>query len=270
MISKTSRRAILAGAAVLPALAVPAFAAASIKDDPTFAAVDRARKGEEEFLALARSEDAAEGGGIKLDKAPDDHRTPEMVATVKEAIAARIALASTVPTTPAGLAALTTFIRERSVECSEFYFAADNPDEQLLFVASLDAAARGMSGMKPWAGQTNPPTDDPIFAAIDAHKRASAEAVVAGKEASRRGEQLRKEGVPLREIVKICDSISDAASDADTATRDAIVSCEPTTWAGVTALLSYVAKIEGNYPDGDTLLTVITNASRAANRPVQS
>jgi hypothetical protein len=52
MTTTTTRRTILAGAAALPALAVPAFAATSIKDDSTFAAVDRARKGEEEFLVL--------------------------------------------------------------------------------------------------------------------------------------------------------------------------------------------------------------------------
>ena len=98
MTTKTSRRAVLAGAAVLPVLVVPALAVTSIKDDPAFAAIDRARKAEKDFLALARREDAAEGAGIKLDKAPDDHRTPEMVAAVKEAIAARIALASTVLT----------------------------------------------------------------------------------------------------------------------------------------------------------------------------
>ena len=98
-----------------------------------------------------------------------------MVAAVKEAIAARIALARTVPTTPAGLAALTTFIREKSVECGEFYFAADDPDEQFLFVASLDAAARGMAGLKPWGGVVDAQTVDPIFAAIERQKRLWAE-----------------------------------------------------------------------------------------------
>jgi hypothetical protein len=51
---------------------------------------------------------------------------------------------------------------------------------------------------------------------------------------------------------------------------DAIIRCEPTTGAGVAALLSYVAEVEGRYPDGDTLLTIITTASRAAKRLVQS
>jgi hypothetical protein len=111
------------------------------------------------------------------------------------------------------------------------------------------------------------PGIDPIFAMIDVHKRARAESIAAGKEFLRRGEQLKKEGVPFREIVKICDSISDAAADADAATMDAIVRCEPTTWAGVTALLSYVAEIEGDgFADGDQLLTVITTASHAAKR----
>jgi hypothetical protein len=194
MTSKTTRRAILAGAAALPVLAVPALAATSIKDDPAFAAIDHARKCEEEFLALARREDAAEGAGIKLDKAPDDHRTPEMVAAVKEAIAARIALASTVPTTPTGLAALTTFVREKNAELGEFYFAADDTDEQFLFVASLDAAVRGMAGLKPWGGIADAQAVDPIFAAIDAHKRAHAAMIAAGKEAVRRDDRRRERG----------------------------------------------------------------------------
>jgi hypothetical protein len=107
---------------------------------------------------------------------------------------------------------------------------------------------------------------DPIFAIIDAHKRARAENIAAGKEASRRAEQLRKEGVPFRKILKICDSISDHAADADNAAMAAFLRCEPTTSAGLAAWLAYVADAESDYPDGDTLLAAITTASRAAKR----
>jgi hypothetical protein len=86
MTTTTTRRHLIAGAAMLPALAVPAFAATSIKDDPTFAAIDRARKGNKEFLALAKREDEAEAADIKLDEVPDDYRTPEMVAAVKRLV----------------------------------------------------------------------------------------------------------------------------------------------------------------------------------------
>ena len=107
---------------------------------------------------------------------------------------------------------------------------------------------------------------DPIFAAIDAHKRARAKMIAAGKEAARCGDQLRKEGRPIRQIVKICDSISDAQADADSAARDAVIRCEPTTSAGLAAWLAYVAEIESVYPDGDVLLAAITTASHAAKR----
>jgi hypothetical protein len=215
----TSRRTLLAGAAALPVLAVPAFAATSIKDDPTFAAVDRARKGEEEFLALARSEDAAGGAGIKLDKAPDDYRTPEMVAAVKEATAARIALARTVPTTPAGLAALTTFVREKNVELGEFYFAADDPDERFLFVASLDVAVRGMAGLKPWGGVADVQTGDPIFAAIDRHRQIEAAFAASGKASG---------------------NCSDELGEAEYKAYVGLVTMTPTTLAGCAALLRYL------------------------------
>ena len=51
---------------------------------------------------------------------------------------------------------------------------------------------------------------------------------------------------------------------------DTILQYEPTTSAGLAAWLAYVAEVEGTYPDGDTLLTIITTASRAAKRLVQS
>ena len=111
---------------------------------------------------------------------------------------------------------------------------------------------------------------DPIFAAIDAHKRARAESIAAGKESLRRSDQLRKEGVPFREILEICDSIGDAQADADNVAMDVVIQCEPTTSAGLAAWLAYVAEIESAYPDGNILLTVITSASRTAKRLVQS
>jgi hypothetical protein len=235
---------------------VPAFAATSIKDDPTFAAVDRARKGEEEFLALARSEDAAEGRGIKLDKAPDDHRTPEMVAAVKEAIAARIALARTVPTTPEGLAALTTFIREESVERGEFYFAADDPDEQFLFVASLDDAVRGMAGLKPWGGIADAQTVDPIFAAIERHRQA--ENAYAGAYDS---EEYRN----AKHSTPATDALEERAGELGVAEDNlyvALVKLTPTTLAGCAVLLRYLEAHERSR--GTEALFANNNAKEAA------
>ena len=66
------------------------------------------------------------------------------------------------------------------------------------------------------------------------------------------------------------NGISNLASEADTAAMDTILQYEPTTSAGLAAWLAYVAEVEGTYPDGDTLLTIITTASRAAKRLVQS
>jgi len=55
---------------------------------------------------------------------------------VEAGIAARIALAETVPTTPAGLAALTGFLREQTTALAESFF--DRDEEHEAFFKSLD------------------------------------------------------------------------------------------------------------------------------------
>jgi hypothetical protein len=176
-----------------------------------------------------------------LDKAPDDHRTPEMVAAVKEAIAARIALANTVPTTPEGLAALTTFVRERSVECSEFYFAADDPDEQLLFVASLDAAARGMAGLKPWGGVADAQTVDPIFTAIERQKQLWDEwTSVSITEPKQVGSRA----------YAAWDKRNDVAAAAYNDAFDALLATKPATRTGAAALIAHCLSEKSRFSAG--------------------
>jgi hypothetical protein len=176
-----------------------------------------------------------------LEAAPDDYRTPEMVAAVKEAIAARIALARTVPTTPAGLAALTTFIREKSVECSEFYFAADDPDEQLLFVASLDAAARGMAGLKPWDGIADAQAVDPVFAVIKHSERLWAEWTSVSITEPK---QLRSPDYAA------WDKRNTAAADAYNDAFDALLATKPATRAGAAALIAHCLSEKSRFSAG--------------------
>jgi hypothetical protein len=96
MTTITSRRAILAGAATLPALAVPTAVAASAEPDPIFAAIERSRRAEADF-------GAAEG-----DNALDHFGE----------IAYRefVALIAMTPATPAGCAALLRYIEKRQEE----------------------------------------------------------------------------------------------------------------------------------------------------------
>jgi hypothetical protein len=151
MNATTTRRAVLAGAASLPVFAMPALTTAA-ETDPVFAAIERCRIAETANL-LEPSPPAA------------DDQDP-----------AREALARTVPTTPTGLAALITFVREQTAALEEFYFCdADNFDERLngeqfAFLSSLNKAVRGMAGLKPWGGVAVAEGIDPIFAAIEQHR----------------------------------------------------------------------------------------------------
>jgi hypothetical protein len=106
MSAQLNRRSVLAGAATatvaLPAIAAPVL----VEPDPIFAVIETYKVNNAAFFARHRYEEELEATGVKLVTAPDDWRTPEMVALVDAGIAARIALAETVPTTAAGLLAL--------------------------------------------------------------------------------------------------------------------------------------------------------------------
>jgi hypothetical protein len=259
---------------MLPALAVPAFAATSIKDDPTFAAIDRARKEYKEFLALAQREDAAEGASIKLDKAPDDHRTPEMVAAVKESIAARIALAHTVPTTPAGLIALLAFVREYSIDNGSWGFDLyfDGNDEQYAHAYSVEMAIRGMAGeLRNWDGlavalpslavpamASMPPADvDQIFAAIEKHQQA--EAAFGGIYDN----EIMRGAVYLTPAIKALEDQAGELCVRSNAAYVELVKLTPTTLAGCAALLRHLEAHERSY-DQPALLANHNHAKVAA------
>jgi hypothetical protein len=122
--SNINRRAVLAGAAAtLPAVAaVPIGVAATLSEpDPILAAIEVYKSNNAAFLARCRYEGELEEKGIRLARAIDDYRTPEMVALVDAGIAARVAIAETVPTTPAGLA-VTGFLCEQATEPEDPFF----------------------------------------------------------------------------------------------------------------------------------------------------
>jgi len=137
--SRINRRAVLAGAA---SAAVTAPAIAAPTPDPIFAAIEAYKLQDAAFLALCHYEDELEEKGIKLASGPDDDRTPEMAALVEAGIAARIALAETVPTTPAGLAALTGFLREQTTALGIPFF--DQNEEHVAFFETLDTAVHNI------------------------------------------------------------------------------------------------------------------------------
>ncbi len=138
--SKLSRRSLVTSAAALPVLAVPALAAEAAKPDPVFVAIERFREAEEAYVSLCEHEGGLIASGQELTSAPDDHRTSEMVATVKASVDARVKLASTSPTTLAGLSALLAFVVSESDEKQIWVF--EEGEEMETFVRSLERGAR--------------------------------------------------------------------------------------------------------------------------------
>ena len=164
--SALSRRSLVASAASLPALAVPAVAVAatiapdrSIENhDPIFAAIEKYGRADEACSARFRYEDGLEDGHVDLTPAPDDHRTPALAAAVTAVVVARRELADTTPTTLAGLSAYLDFVVAETAKLSsdsyeEFFFADDGEiDETMPFVRSLARSARHIAGMASIAG----------------------------------------------------------------------------------------------------------------------
>jgi hypothetical protein len=94
-----------------------------MSEDPMLAAVARARAAENAFAEQADDEPAGKLLGLRK---------------------LRAELAATVATTPAGLAALTGFVREMTAELEDFYFEGE---EAVMFASSLDTAVRGIFGL---------------------------------------------------------------------------------------------------------------------------
>jgi hypothetical protein len=132
-----SRRAVLAGiasAAALPiAAAVPTIAPAEASQaiDPIFGAIEAWRRADDAVIAVPYGVDIPDELGDQCDEA-------------------YLAVVRTRPVTPAGLAALTTWVRERTDWlCAN---SSHLPGEELCAIAAaIDDATRGMSGLEPWS-----------------------------------------------------------------------------------------------------------------------
>jgi hypothetical protein len=100
-----SRRAILAGAASVPAFALPAAALASTEPDPAFAAIDTHREALVRKMAAARRDS-------ELERDDDGKKEAEAAETLARAAEddAQWELAIVVPTTLAGILALLAYL----------------------------------------------------------------------------------------------------------------------------------------------------------------
>jgi hypothetical protein len=115
-------------AAVVPTAAVAGIPTAA---DPIFAAIDAFHRADAAVVAV--------DGDIPDELGDQCHE-------------AYLAVIRTRPITPAGLAALTTWVRERTDWlCDNSSVLPD--EEQRAIAAAVDDATRGMSGLKPWSPQ---------------------------------------------------------------------------------------------------------------------
>jgi len=266
-----SRRAVLAGiasAAAMPIVAaVPNNAVAFA--DPIFAALDTFRRVDAEFFA-------ADGDDI-LDEVGERHH-----AAVKTMLRTR-------PTTPAGLAALTTWAREQ-VDYLHANASAWYSEDICTLVATIDDATRGMSGLKPWS----PPSPaaavaaDPIYAAIERHMdltkayNAAWEVRAGFKDF---GKMTEDEKAQLRQF----NDATDAAHLPLEAAALDLINTVPTTQAGIIAALRYIQiqhgkggehMVEGRWEDengerdidwlDDWLKTLIESVSAVGGKGAQS
>jgi len=122
------RRAVLAGIASAAVIPTATWAATPVAD-PIFAAIEAYRQADAACVAV-------------------DGEIPDEV--LDRWSAAISVVQRTRPTTPAGLAALTSFARERS----EWFIAngsVRSDEEEREIFAAIDDATRGMSGLAPWS-----------------------------------------------------------------------------------------------------------------------
>jgi hypothetical protein len=239
-----SRRAVLAGlasAAALPlASSLPTTAEATT--DPIFGAIDAFHRADALYMAV-------EGEGDLLDELGDQQRE------------AYLAVIRTCPITPAGLAALTSWVRERAD-----WLCANSTvltgESLCALTDAIDDATRGMSGLKAWSPPTSvrKNTSDPIFAIIDKHQAIT----TVWREAVRvefayekdRPEIEAMDPVERGTYQSTFDSLQEATSDAGDQMHEAstdLVNTPPTSLAGIVALCEYVGPQldddEHNLPD---------------------
>jgi hypothetical protein len=204
---------------VLPALAATGASpmASTPGPDPIFAAID----------AFHRADAAV--NAVTVDDIPD-----ELGDQCHEAY---LAVVRTRPTTPAGLAALTTWVRERTDwPCANSSVLPD--EEQRAIAAAVDDATRGMSGLEPWSppsAAAAPSIPDPVYGVIERHQRLS----IAYDKAVNHPDvgDDRPQFATVNEVSsQACTALLDHAN--------MMFTFQPTTPTGVAAMLRYITTLE--------------------------
>jgi hypothetical protein len=225
-----SNAAGLAAGGTALALASPPASAA---DDPIFAAIDAFRRSDSSCVAVH--------GDIPDELMDLRHEAYSVVLRTR-------------PSTPAGLAALTTWAREQADWLRANASVLHGKDLCALTV-SIDDATRGMSGLEPWS----PPLQaaaavsaDPAFAMI-AEKQAAD--VAHEKACDALSDAEERYGFHSDAVEEACEH-SGAACHAADEVGWKLARTVPTTLAGVAAVLRFANETEdaGNeWPNTDTV-----------------
>jgi hypothetical protein len=234
-VDPTRRRFIAIAAAGAAAIATTAPGIADVAEpDPIYAAIEAFRRAQALFFAE------------HVDDIPDE--------IGDQYSAACSVMQRTRPTTPAGLAVLTTWAREQADWLCANSSHLDGEDLCAL-AASIDDATRGMSGLKPWSPPLRPAaavSADPAFALIDAKRAADiahCEAIDAQDEAEG-GPGLGSDAA--EEAFQRCSVACSVVNEADWR----LATTPPTTLAGVAAVLRFANEIEDGgmeRPDTDAI-----------------
>jgi len=250
--SPTSRRSLLMGLAAAATVPAPALATAmgglpaSQAPDPIFAVIAEHRAAQEAVYVTFGANDL------------DDDEDPNKAMALERATAAEWPLFTTAPTTVAGAAALLQYVGSDAHETWQNEVRGSR-DTVLSYASRYEgrlraathrfplhvgAALRRMIGTAV-VREIAPAEPDPIFAAIERHRQARSKLsdVVAAADLAFDDPQYDAMQKPL-----------DKANRKEMALSWKLIEIEPTTAAGLTAIMQYVVEIgdtrRWQWPDG--------------------
>jgi hypothetical protein len=242
----TAAAGIAAGGAAVALASPPASAAA----DPIFAAIDAFRRADASCVVVH--------GDITDELTELRHAAYSVVLLTR-------------PSTPAGLAALTTWAREQAVRLR----ANDSlllSEDLCALTVSIDDATRGMSGLEPWSPPLQgaiPPSlaaapswgpVDPVFGLIAAHKQIM--------------ETVRATAADIRhsteaEAIALEKAVFAEQNSVEFGLFVELTETVPTTLAGVVALVAHLDEVNKTDPwkfEDDYATPLIGALATAFNR----
>lgn len=208
-------------------IAAPTLSAAELPD-PMFAAVHAFEQADAAVTAAVYA-------------VVEDEAATDAAYALRDAAEAE--LLRTRPTTPAGLAALTTWARGRMSWLKSSGSSLDG-DNLYAISAAIDDATHGMSRLKPWSSIASPsiaaaaPAEDPIFAAIEKHEVLIAPYVAAWEARGMFDDCNVVDEEQKAELLRLNDECDRTHLPLEAAAEE-LINTKPTTMAGMATALRY-------------------------------